>query len=137
MEKKQRRAEYLSYGAISFKRRATNELEGAPPKKKLKRESGHQEAMNENKGTQKASAKLPKESEMAPELARTSKPRTALERLANRQAKVVEPVQSQAVTDEHREIAWLQYKLGIKGKVSKSSIFKEDGLDGRALKVIS
>ena len=74
---------------------------------------------------------------MAPELARTSKPRTALERLANRQAKVVEPVQSQAETDEHQEIAWLEYKLGIKGKVFKSSIFKEDGLDGRAPKVIS
>lgn len=93
--------------------------------------------MNKNKGAQKASENPPKESEMAPKVARSSKPKTALERLASRQAKVVKSVQSQAETDEDREIAWLEYKLGIGGKAPKSSIFEEDGLDGMLPKVMS
>jgi hypothetical protein len=107
-----------------------DEPEGAPPNKRVKRESSHQEAIKKDKGTQKASKKPPKQSEITPEAARTSKPRTALEKLASRQAKVAKPVKSQAETDEGREIAWLEYKLGIKGGSSRPKIFEEDGLDG-------
>ena len=76
-------------------------------------------------------------SEMTPEVVRSSKPRTALEKLASRQAKVAKPVNSQAETDEDREIDWLEHKLGIRGKASKTKIFEEDGLDGVSPKVIS
>jgi hypothetical protein len=134
LEKKQRKAEFFSHRAALLKRRATNELEGAPLKKRFKRDSGHQEVMSGNEDAQGAPEELPKELE---EVARFPEPRTALERLASRQAKVVKTVRSQAETDEHQEIAWLEHKLGISGKVSKSSIFKEDGLEGRLPKVIS
>lgn len=130
MEKKQRKAEYFSHGAISLKRRATNEPEGAPPKKRVKRESGHQETKNDNKSVQKAPNKPPKFLEMAPEATRSPKPRTALEKLASRHPKVPKLGKPQVEADEDQEIAWLEYKLGIKGKVSKSSIFEEDGLHG-------
>ena len=93
--------------------------------------------MDENKGTHKTSEKPSKQLEMAPEVARSSKPRTALERLASRQAKVAKSVQPLAKTDEDREIAWLEHKLGIRGKASKSSIFEEDGLGGRLPQVMS
>lgn len=124
---------YFSHGATSLKRQAPNEPEGAPPTKRFKRESGHQETVNENKSSQEAFNRPPKESGITPEATHSSKPRTALEKLANRQAKVAKQVKPQAKTNEDREIAWLEYKLGIKGK---SSIFEEDGLDGMLPKVV-
>jgi nucleolar MIF4G domain-containing protein 1 len=133
LEKKQRRAEYFSHGATSLKRRATNEPEGPPSKKRVKREAGHQETMNVIKSTQKASGKPAKESEMTPKAARSS--RTAFAKLASRQVKLAKSVQSQAETGEDQEIAWLEYKLGIKG--NKSKIFEEDGLGGMVPKVMS
>ena len=135
LERKQKKAEYFSHGAISLKRRATNEPEGGPPKKRVKRESGHKETMKAIKSVQVPSGKPAKESEMTPEAARPSK--TALEKLANRQLKLAKSVNSQARTDEDREIAWLEYKLGIKGNTSKSKIFEEDGLGGMVPKCMS
>ena len=135
LEKKQKKAEYFSHGAISLKRRAVKEPEGAPPKKRVKRESGHQETMKAIKSVQKASSKPAKESEMTPEAARPSKP--PLEKLATRQLKRAKSVNTQTRTDEDREIAWLEYKLGIKGKAPRSKIFEEDGLGGMVLKVMS
>ena len=135
LEKKQRKVEYFSHGAISPKRRATNEPEGAPPKKRVKREPGRHETISAIKSVQKASGKPAKKSEMTPEGARPS--RTALEKLASRQVKLAKSVKSQAKTDEDREIAWLEYKLGVKGKASSSKIFEEDGLGGMVLKTMS
>ena len=134
-EKKQKKAEYFSHGAVSLKRRAVKEPEGAPPMKRVKRESGHQEIMKAVKSVQKASSKPAKESEMTPEAARPSI--TALEKLASRQLKLAKSVNSQARTDEDREIAWLEYKLGIKGKAPMLKIFEEDGLGGMVPKVMS
>lgn len=128
LEKKQKKAEYFSHGAISLKRRATNEPEGAPPKKRVKRESGHHETMKAIKSVQNPSGKPVKESEMTPEAARPSK--TALEKLASRQLKPAKSVNSQPRTDEDREIAWLEYKLRVNGKAPRSKIFEEDGLGG-------
>lgn len=135
LERKQRKAEYFSHGAISLKRRATNEPEGAPPKKRVKRESGHQETNNAIKSVQKAPRKPTKESKMIPESARLS--RTALEKPASRQVKLAKSAKSQAETDGDREIAWLEYKLGIKGKATRSKIFEEHGLGGMVTKVMS
>jgi hypothetical protein len=135
MEKKQRKAEYFSHRAISLKRRATNEPEEAPPKKRVKRESVHQETVDVIKSVQKPSGNPAKESEMTPESARLS--RTALKKPATRQVKLPKSGKSQAETDGDREIAWLEYKLGIKGKATHSKIFEEDGLGGMVPKVMS
>jgi hypothetical protein len=139
LEKKQRRAEYFSNanGATSLKRRATNEPEEAPPRKRVKREYGYQEVMGKDRCAQEDPKNPPKKSEMTPEAARPTKPRTALEKLASRQANVEEHVKTQAETDEDREIAWLELKLGIKGKSPKSKTFEEDGLDGMLPKSMS
>jgi len=135
LEKKQKKAEYFSHGVTSLKRRATSELEGAPPKKRVKRESGHQETVNAINSAQKAPGKLAKESEMTPEPARSSK--TALEKLASRQVKLAESVKPPAEANEDREITWLEYKLGIKGEASRSKVFEEDGLGGMIPKFMS
>ena len=135
LEKKQKKAEYFSHGAISLKRRAVKEPEGAPPKKRVKRESGHQETMKAIKSVQKPSRKPAKESEMTPEAGRPSI--TALEKLATRQLKLAKSVNTQVRTDEDREIAWLEHKLGIKGKAPRSKIFEEDGLGGMVPEVLS
>ena len=135
LEKKQKKADYFSQGAILLKRRATNEPEGAPPKKRVKRESGRHENMKAIKSVQNPSERPAKESEMTPVAARP--PKTALEKLASRQLKLAKSVNSQARTDEDREIAWLEYKLGIKGNAPKSKIFEEDGLGGMVPKAMS